>query len=131
MLKIHTTDGLTTRIDITDKEQTKEWLKKMNDQEFQNTISAITIAHKGVQYSLPRPSGFSKTFFQVERIESDPSRKIKGGERIVCMADGVRIVMMVHRAQRAVRVSVIKTGKQRFNPKIDQLIKENKHGSAR
>jgi len=116
VLKVHTSDGFTARIDLEDEEQAKAWLEKLKDPAFQQSISGITIADKGVQYSLPRPHGFGQIFFHAEYVEPDEDKKVKGGERLSCVSDNVRVVMMVHRAQRAVRVSVIKTGKQRFNP---------------
>jgi hypothetical protein len=116
LLKIHTIDGITSRIDLEDEGQAREWLIRLQDATFQKSISGVTIAYKGVQYSLPRPHGFGQIFFHAEYVEPDISKKIKGGERLTCVADGVRIALMVHRAQKAVRVSLFKTGKQRFNP---------------
>lgn len=116
MLKVHTTDGLTTRIDLDDPVQAKEWLSRLRQKEFQQCITALTIVDKGVQYSMVRPKGFSRVFFFAELVEADPELKIKGGERITAQMDETKISVMVHHSQRAARVSAIKTGKIRFNP---------------
>lgn len=116
MLKVHTTDGMTTRVDLENEDETRQWIEKLRDPAYQGSISGLTIYQKGVQYSLPRPQGFSQVFLCAECVEPDPDKKLKGGERIVCVAGDVRIILMVHRAQKAVRVAVVKTGKQRFNP---------------
>lgn len=116
MLKVHTVDGLTTRIDLDNPEQAKEWLSKLKQHEFQEQITALTVFDKGVQYSLTRPKGFNRVFFFAEVVQADPELKIKGGERITAQMDDTKIAIMVHQSQRAARVSAIKTGKIRFNP---------------
>ena len=116
MLKIHTDDGKTSRVDFEDEGQAKAWLERLKDPRFQDRITALTIAVKGVQYSLPKPAGFDQIFLHAEPVTPDPSRKIKGGERIVCFAGDTRVTIMVHKEQRAARVSLARVGKQRFNP---------------
>lgn len=116
MLKIHTNGGTTHRVDLDDEEQARQWLEKLQEPAFQSAITGLTLAHRGVQYSLPLPRGFSRSHLHAELIQPDPDKKIKGGERIVCAADDIRVSIMVHRAQRAARVAVLKTGKQRYNP---------------
>ena len=116
MLKVHTNDGLTSRIDLEDEEQAEQWLARLKDPRFQASITGLTVAFRGVQYSLPRPVGFSDVFFLAEHVSPDEVRKIKGGERVFCFSDNVRIGMMVHKAQRAVRITLSKTGRQRFSP---------------
>lgn len=116
MLKIHTNDGLTACVDLEDEEQAREWIERLKDPRLQSKITGVTVAHRGVQYSLPRPLGFDHVVFQPEIILPDDQKKIKGGERVVCQAGDVRVELMVHKAQRAARVSLKRTGKQRFNP---------------
>lgn len=116
MLKVHTTDGLTARIDLENPEQAEQWLEQIKDPRFQASITGLTIALKGVQYSLIKPKGFSQVFFLAELVPVDEEHKVKGGEKMTAFLDDVCINVMVHSAQRAVRVSVSKTGKQRFNP---------------
>ena len=116
LLRVHTNDGITTRFDLEDKEQAAEWLEKIKDSNFQDTITGLTVSHRGVLYSFSKPQGFRNLSYQAEDVEVDLERKIKGGERVLCYADDVRISLMVHRSQRAVRVTLAKTGKRRFNP---------------
>lgn len=116
MLKVHTKSGLTERVDLTDEGQAKAWFERLKDPKYQANISGMSVAMFGVQYSLPVPIGFANASFRAELVVPDEVRKIKGGERIICQCDDVMVAMMVHQAQRAVRVSVSKTGKQRFDP---------------
>lgn len=148
MLKIHTKDGKTTRIDLTDTDQAREWLKKLKEQEFQKLITGISITQKcegrfkcpscnkstklicskckqpinevlcgsGVQYSLSRPSGFNKVFYQAEYIQPNEENKIRGGEKIICFCDDTQISMMIHKSQKAARITLTKPGVRRFSP---------------
>lgn len=121
MLKIHTRDGATVKVNLEDEGLAKKWMRRLADPRFQATITGMTVAHAGVQYSIPRPQSFDSVSFLAEHIDSDPDRKIKGGERIVCMAGDVRATIMVHREQRAARVSLLRIGKQRYTPGYDPL----------
>lgn len=96
-------------------------MRRWADPRFQETITGLTVSHQGVQYSIPRPQGFDPVSFHAECIDPDADRKIKGGERVVCMAGDVRATVMVHREQRAARVSLLRLGKQRFTPGYDPL----------
>lgn len=151
MLKLHTNDGLTTRIDLNDEMQAREWLNKLKDRNFQETITGISIlqtcngpfrcsscrsktkpvcsncgqstknirCNTGIQYSVSKPKGFRNCLYQIERLEPNPNEKLRGGERIICFADDVRISLMVHSSAPSTRVNLIKTGKQRFNPFLE------------
>lgn len=121
MLKIHTRDGRTTKVDLTDADQAREWMRRWSDPRFQAQITGMTIADQGVQYSISRPDDFGAVSFRAEHIDVDLDRRIKGGERITCMADDARVTVMVHSGQRAVKVSLLKFGKQRFIPGHDPL----------
>ncbi len=116
MLKIHTSNGQTALIDLEDEDRAREWIARFGDPSFQSTITGLTIANRGVQYSLPRPVGFQQVSFHAELVETDLSRRIKGGERVTCFAGDVRATIMVHKEQRAAKMSLLHTGKQRFNP---------------
>jgi hypothetical protein len=116
MLKVHLCDGKTLNFDLGDVDQAKTWFRNLRDQSFQSRITALTVAHRGVQYSVPRPKGFDSVSFFAENVPVVPESKIKGGERVVCLAGEVRAVVMVHREQRAARLSLFRLGKQRFNP---------------
>jgi hypothetical protein len=153
VLKIHTTDGKTHRIDMADATQAKEWLARLRDRSFQSSITGISVvqdAHArircptcersgrmvchgcgapvpgdaktatGVQYSLSRPDGYDGPMsFVVEEVPNDPEARVRGGERVTCFAGDSRMVMMVHRGQPSVRVTLVRTGRQRYNPNIE------------
>lgn len=139
MLKIHTSDGQTHRLDLTDEAQAREWLPLLARQDFQATLKGITLVERhpcrgkcpqcgttmsgrdmGVQYSVSRPDDFRSVFFQVEAVE--PNGRVKGGERVTVFADDVRLVLMAHASQPATRVTVTRMGKRRFNPQHRQEI---------
>jgi hypothetical protein len=96
--------------------QADEWLGMVRDRTFQDQIRALTIQHNGVQYSLPTPPGFGRVFLFAEQLKPNGAQRFKGGERIVCQADDVRVTLMVHEAQRAARMSLSKIGTQCYNP---------------
>lgn len=121
MLEIHTRDGLTTKVDLADPDQAREWARRMADPRYQGEITGLTVSHLGVRYSVPRPQGFEPVAFFAEQIDPDPDRKLKGGRRIICHAGQVRAVAMVHEAQRAVRIQLARYGKQRYSPGYDPL----------
>lgn len=121
MLEIHTSDGRTQKIDLADRGQAMDWAKRMADPRYQGTITAVTVSHLGVRYSIPRPTGLAPVAFSAEYLDPDPARKLKGGQRLICHAGDVRAVAMVHQQQRAVRISLTKWGKQRYNPGYDPL----------
>jgi hypothetical protein len=116
VLKIHTADGLTAVYDFEDERQAKECVARLQDPEYQANIRGLTITHKGVQYSLPRPLDFDSAQFRYELVPPNENGKIKGWERGICQSGDVRLEMTVHRAQRSVRVTLKRTGKQRFDP---------------
>lgn len=116
MLKIHTRDGATTKVDLEDEAQAREWTHRLSDPRFQASITGLTVSHAGVQYSIPRPTGFEPVSFLAEHLEPNGDRRIKGGQRITLLAGDVRASVMVHREQRAARVSLLRIGKQRYNP---------------
>ena len=72
MLKIHTQDGRTARIALDDPEQAARWFRLLRDPAYQEAITALTLVHMGVQYSLPRPKGFPSVFFAAEQVAPDP-----------------------------------------------------------
>jgi hypothetical protein len=118
MLKVHLNDGQTLNFDLAEQAQAVQWSALARDPAFQSRITGLTIADRGVQYSLPKPSGYEDgdLFLFGESIEANQIHKVKGGNRIVCQAGDVRVSMMVHKEQRAVRVAVVKTGRQKYNP---------------
>ena len=151
MLKIHTNDGKTHRVDLASEEQAKVWLQRLKRRDFQQTITGISVVQDchgrircpsckrtghlycracdkslpsdsytktGVQYSLSRPDGYGDVFYVADHVESEEGSKVRGGERITCFAGETRVAMMVHKGQPSVRVTLLRTGKQRYNPLI-------------
>lgn len=114
VLKVHTSDGRTSHVDLQDAEQARQLLLLLGDSQFQSTITGLTLTHLGVQYSLPRPAGFDSITFLAEAVEAE--QRVKGGERITCLAGDVRATVMAHREQRAARVALFRIGKQRYSP---------------
>lgn len=153
MLKIHTNDGKTHRVDLADEQQAKEILGKMRDRGFQATITGVSVVSDatsrircpgcsragglacshcgaavasdaktstGVQYSLSKPDGYTgPVYYAIEEVPNVPEAHVRGGERVTCFAGDARIQMMVHRGQPSVRVTLVRTGRQRYNPLID------------
>lgn len=120
MLRVHLTDGRTLCFDIGDAQQAAEWVKRARDYSFQAAVTGLTVQHNGVQYSLPRPVGFREVWFFAESLPSDESQKFKGGERLVCQADGTRVLVMAHSEQKAARVSLSKTGRMVYIPGMEE-----------
>lgn len=112
MLKVHTSNGLTAEVNLEDERQFRKWMDRFHDPGFQATITGLTIVQKGVQYSLPRPDGFDATVLTAEPVGAG-----KGGERIVCAMDDVRVKLMVHNGQRAARVAIARKWHRVFDPR--------------
>jgi len=116
VLRVHTRDGLTASIDLGNKGQAERLAKRLGDPRFQAEITAMTLTHLGVSYTLARPEDSGPVSFLAEVIEPSADRKIKGGQRVMCLAGDMRTTVLVHHAHRAARVSMFRTGKQRFSP---------------
>lgn len=134
MLKIHTSDGRTQAVDLTDAAQAREWLGRLAREGGQGSITGVTLTEKhaasgrcpacgvrcshplGVQFSISRPQDFRLVSLAAERVE--PSGHAKGGERVMLYADDVRLTVMAHSEQPAVRVVLAKVGKRRFDPNM-------------
>lgn len=71
---------------------------------------------KQVQFVMARPEGFDQKFYHIERLEKDVVEGMHGGHRITCFVDDVRLTITTHANQPAARISLLKTGKQRYNP---------------
>ncbi len=116
MIKIQTSDGMTSSFSLEDPAHAKELVKRLGSESFQASITSMIVDHHGVQYALTRPSDFRRIFFNADVVPSDLERRVKGAQRVMCISDDVGVTLTVHEEQRAVRVSVKKTGKQRYNP---------------
>lgn len=131
MLKIHTADGQTIRVDLSDPEQAREWLPRLEQDKFQREISGMTLIeyHRvgvkcdvcglkshgalGVQYSLSRPQDLSGVRYDVERTRMGENHS----ERIVVTAGDVMLSLTAHESQPSARALLVKSGKRRFAPR--------------
>lgn len=111
MLKVHLSDGETLEVDLHDEDQFKEWMRRFGSPVYQERITGLTIVQKGVQYSLPKPSGFREVSLTAEPVHTG-----KGGERVVCVTDNMKIHVMVHSGQRAARVAIEQRWRRVFSP---------------
>jgi hypothetical protein len=115
VLWVHTVDGRTESIDLGDEEYARIWMERLRDPAFRDLISGLSVSHNGVTYSLPRPHNFRQVALTAEAVPVEGRNK--GGERLLCYADEVRLAVMVHREQQAaVRISLSKPGRRRFDP---------------
>ena len=117
-MKVHLRSGETLQFDLKDEQQARAWLDRARTHAFQKEITALTILQSGVQYSLPCPKNLDPVFLYAEVVAADAERKVKGGERIIAQAGEVSVAVMVHAAQRAVRVDVTRIGKRTYNPLV-------------
>lgn len=101
MLKVHMSNGLTHEVDLSDERQFKGWLDRFHDPDWQERIRGLTVVQKGVQYSVPRPSGFGQTTLAAEPLDLG-----KGGERIVLVTRDAKLNVVIHNGQRAARISL-------------------------
>ena len=67
-----------------------------------------------MQFSISRPQDFRAVSFDAEHVE--PSGRVRGGDKLVLYADDVRVSIMAHADQPAVRVVLAKVGRRRYNP---------------
>lgn len=136
MLKIHTRDGRTLRIDLSDPDQAREWLGRLERDSFQAEISGVSVVEHhlvrfrcdacgnkgaeqvGVQYSVSRPQGINSVRYAVELV--DVSGEGRGGERVTVYAGDIRLSLMAHQSQPSARISLSKIGKLRFVPRHSQ-----------
>ena len=119
VLCIHTRDGRTHNVALDDREQARIYLRRLEDLAFQSSVTGLTILHRGVSYSVPKPRGFDAVRFSAEYVDAMTERKVKGGERIILQAGEVRASVMVHTQHRAARVTIMRIGRQRYAPPVD------------
>jgi hypothetical protein len=132
VLRIHTADGRTHAVDLSDPDQARAWLTRAKGAAFQATVRGVTLVEKhpargacpecqqrcsfplGVQLSISRPQEFRSVQLVAERVEASGS--IKGGERATLYCDDVRLQVMAHAEQPAVRITLSKIGRRSFDP---------------
>ena len=89
-------------------------MRQVGADQFQRSITALTLVRDGAQVTLPRPRGLEPVFLFAEHVE--PNGRAKAAERIVCYAGSIGVTATSHTSQRAVRIDVSKSGRLRFNP---------------
>jgi hypothetical protein len=119
MLRVHLIDGTTLSFDLIN--DVRAWRELVRDHAFQRRISGLTLQNKGALYSLSRPIGFTEVFLDGEFLAPEPDRKFKGGERLLCQAGETRAVVLVHAEHQAVRVSLARTGRLAYNPRMESV----------
>ena len=133
MLRIHTADGRTTTVDLSDERQAVDWVRRLARADVARSVTGLVLVEThaasgkcpacgvrcqqplGLQFSISRPEDFRNVSFDAEHVE--PSGRVRGGDRILVYADDIRLSVMAHAEIPAVRVIVSKTGKRRFDPK--------------
>ncbi len=146
MLKVHTKDGLTTRVDLRDGAQAKQILTDLHKAEFQRRITGISVVQNavgrarcsccsaaellcgscgrnvdpqtatGVQYSISRPADMPHVQFAVEHFTTNVDEKVRGGERVTMYAGETALSMMVHSGQPSVRIQLSNPGRRLHPP---------------
>lgn len=115
MLRVHTADGLTRKVDLRDEAQARALLSSVRSPAFQHSLTAVTVVQcprdEEHQCAVTRPDGFRDVFFEFEDVAAG-----RGGERLVVQADDVRLLVMAHRERPCVRISLLKVGRRRYNP---------------
>lgn len=122
MLKINLRDGRTLGFDLADEADNEEWEKLQSSSGFQRAITGIGIHYGQTLHALPIPKKFRRVSFEGGAIARDGGVV---GERVVCHADQVRVVLSVYFASgtmpKHVRVDVARLGRPRFVTKYRPL----------
>lgn len=118
MIKVNTKDSLTHSFDLTVEAEWAEWERKMADPEFIKNISGMAIYRDQVLHAMPLPRRFKSVKYEAGLVYgSKGSHRDKLiGESLSCHADGLLITLLVYHTNKAVRVDIMKLGKQRFAP---------------
>lgn len=114
MLKVHLSNGITDSFDLTDLKQIDNLIYKLKKNDYQFSITALSICHDGSTYSISRPKGYRNIIFHPEYIKPKNNGKIKGGFKITCFADDSKLTIMVHRSN-AIKVDLAKIGNQVYS----------------
>jgi len=133
MLRVHTADGRTTTVDLSDERQAADWVRRLARADVARSVTGLTLVEThaasgrcpacaerqqlplGLQFSISRPEDFRAVSFDAERVEA--SGRVRGGDRLLVYADDIRLSVMAHAETPAVRVVVSKVGRRRFDPK--------------
>ena len=150
MLKLHTKDGLTRRLDLSDEQDEKSLSDLISDPDFQKKITGVSVVQncsgrfkcpvckKNTELVCSVCGQTSQTVSCNTGIQYSLSKpigfdnaffniekveangKIKGGEKVTVFVGDLRITMMIHASQLAAKISLAKVGKRRYNPLTDR-----------
>jgi len=130
VLKIHTRDGRTVRVDLRDEIQAKRLMRQLDQEEFQATISGITVVEThsvkircknceekvtrdiGVQATLSRPA-MSDIRFEPYLID-----RSGGGTGVDMFVSDYRVTLTTHERHRASSVGMQRVGRRLFAPRL-------------
>jgi hypothetical protein len=115
LLKIHLCDGRTLTFDLSDPKQAEKWFRDAASENFQKKISGASISYNGVEFALPRPTGFGRIHLSAEHLQANPEKRSYGGEVICCLAGDVSVRVLVHAKQKAMKVELARPGNLRFS----------------
>jgi len=71
--------------------------------------------YMGNQFAITRPETFDRVSFAAEN-SIIPGGSVIGGERLICFAGDVQLMIMAYSNQPTARVTLQKVGKRRFSP---------------
>lgn len=150
MFKLHTSDGLTKRLDLSDEDDQKNLSDLIHNPQFQKTITGVSVVQNCLgrfkcpsckkstelvcsvcgepSHSVMCNTGIQYSLSKPVGFENafynvekiEASGKIKGGERVTVYVGDLRITLMIHASQLAAKISLAKVGKQRYNPLMEK-----------
>lgn len=115
MVRIHLEDGTTLSFDTEGPDRAK-LVDLLRSLELQERIRSVTIQAYGVQCTLARPKRSLAVVFLLSVLQ--PAGRLKGGIKLICQADEVRTVLMVHTNGTA-KVNTEKTGLMLYSPELE------------
>lgn len=97
MIKVNFKDGTTLAFDLNKEDDFKQWQEWNAVKDFQERITGIGILNKKKFHTLPAPRNFKDIQFHAELVfkEKDGIKR-QLGERVTCVADDIRLSLMVY-----------------------------------
>lgn len=119
MIKVHTSDGLTKSFDLTCRMDAECWDQFSTDKAFTKEITGMAILRRSVMYTFPLPRRFKSISFGAKLIigDSDKNQGKVIGEYLYCLADDIKVSLLVYHTNKLSRVDVVKVGKPRYHHK--------------
>lgn len=120
MIKVNIKDGKTLSFESDSEEDLKTLREKLGNKEFLDSITGVSSLHNTYWHALTKPKRFRNVSYHVEEVKfkkGDIEKVV--GERIVCQADDIQLVILVYYNNRPkmTRIELKKIGKRRFAPK--------------